>query len=298
MTIRKAVIPAAGLGTRLYPATKSQPKEMLPLGTRPTIQFVAEELVGAALSQVLIVTGRQKRAIEDHFDPSDGLSPENKCERCAEIFDASRVHFFYTRQSEPRGLGDAVAHAEDFVAGEDFAVALGDCIITSTERSALLRRMVAAHAENQAAATIAVQRVAPEATRKYGIIDPVGEAQGLSVRLKDIVEKPGPDRAPSNLAVCARYVFSPTIFEFLRTTEPGHGGEVQLTDAIRAMVAAGLPVFAVPLAPDEARLDVGDFPSYTRAFMQVMLAHPDHGKDLREFARQLLADLDARDGAG
>jgi UTP--glucose-1-phosphate uridylyltransferase len=298
LTIRKAVIPAAGLGTRLYPATKSQPKEMLPLGTRPTIQFVAEELVGAGLRQVLIVTGRQKRAIEDHFDPSDGLDPDDKCERCSEIFDSSSVRFFYTRQSRPRGLGDAVAHAEDFVGGDNFVVALGDCVITSTERSALLRRMVEVHTCQGAAATIAVQRVSVEGTRKYGIIAPAEEDQGEPMRLRDIVEKPGPDKAPSNLAVCARYVFAPSIFEFLRTTAPGHGGEVQLTDAIRAMIAAGLPVYAVPLAADERRLDVGDFPSYARAFMQVMLTHPQFGKSLRDFARQLVEELEATDDTG
>lgn len=298
MTIRKAVIPAAGLGTRLYPATKSQPKEMLPLGTRPTIQFVAEELVGAGLRQVLVVTGRQKRAIEDHLDPADGLEPPDNCESCSDVFDTSLVRFFYTRQSEPRGLGDAVALAEDFTAGEHFVVALGDCVITSTERSALVRRMVEVHAQQGAAATIAVQRVSPEATRKYGIIAPAEDIRGTWVRLTDIVEKPGPEEAPSNLAVCARYVFAPALFEFLRTTAPGHGGEVQLTDAIRAMIAAGLPVYAVPLAADESRLDVGDFPSYARAFMQVMLAHPQFGKGLRDFARQLVEELEAAEGTG
>jgi UTP--glucose-1-phosphate uridylyltransferase len=293
VTITKAVIPAAGLGTRLYPATKSQPKEMLPLGTRPTIQFVAEELVGAGLHQLLIVTGRQKRAIEDHFDPADGLHPENKCERCAEIFDTSKVHFFYIRQSSPRGLGDAVAHAEDFTSSDHFVVALGDCVITSPGRSDLLKRMVQTHSEMGAAATIAVQRVSPEATRKYGIVAPVGPADGPYVKLQDLVEKPGPDKAPSNLAVCARYVFSPAVFDYLRQTAPGHGGEVQLTDAIRGMVTAGLPVYAVPLAQGEARLDVGDFPSYARAFMEVMLKHPEYGPGLREFAHKFLGTLEA-----
>lgn len=288
MKVRKAVIPAAGLGTRLYPATKSQPKEMLPLGTRPTIQLVAEELVGAGLSELLIVTGRQKRAIEDHFDPADGLDPGSKCERCAEIFDTSVVHFFYTRQSSPRGLGDAVAHAAEFAGHDHIVVALGDCVITSTERSSLLKRMLRLHEELEAAATIAVQHVGPEGTSKYGIVAPEGPAGGPALKLKDIVEKPGPEKAPSDLAVCARYILSPAVFEHLATTTPGHGGEVQLTDALRSMIAAGLPAYAVPLAPDEDRLDVGNFESYAKAFIRVMLGHPELGPILREYVAGLL----------
>lgn len=290
MQLRKAVIPAAGLGTRLYPATKSQPKEMLPLGTKPTIQLVAEEAVGAGMTDLLIVTGRQKRAIEDHFDPADGLDPEGKCERCAELFNTSLVHFFYTRQSSPRGLGDAVAHAAQFAGSDHFVVALGDCVIAGSRRSSLLKRMVAAHVEREAAATIAVQRVSPEATSRYGIVAPRGEWEGDATPLADIVEKPGPDKAPSDMAVCARYVFSPLVFQHLAVTKPGHGGEVQLTDAIRSMIAAGLPVQAVPLTPDEHRLDVGSFESYARAFIHVMLTHPELGPGLREYVGGLLED--------
>lgn len=293
MQLRKAVIPAAGLGTRLYPATKSQPKEMLPLGTKPTIQLVAEEAVGAGMTDLLIVTGRQKRAIEDHFDPADGLDPQSKCERCAELFNTSLVHFFYTRQSSPRGLGDAVAHAAQFAGNEHFVVALGDCVIAGSRRSSLLKRMIAAHVEQQAAATIAVQRVSPEATSRYGIVAPSRDwGDGDATPLADIVEKPGPDKAPSDMAVCARYVFSPRIFEHLAVTQPGHGGEVQLTDAIRGMIAAGLPVQAVPLAADEYRLDVGTFESYAKAFIHVMLTHPELGPGLREYVGGLLENAD------
>jgi UTP--glucose-1-phosphate uridylyltransferase len=282
----------------MYPATKSQPKEMLPLGTKPTIQLVAEELAGADLRQILIVTGRQKRAIEDHFDPGDGLDPDHKCPRCAELFDTTRVQFFYTRQSSPRGLGDAVFHAHEFTGGDPFVVALGDCVIAGPGRASLLRRMLEAHEANGAAATIAVQTVPLEATSRYGIVAPAGEAQGTAFRLADIVEKPGPERAPSNLAVCARYVFGPAIFEHLAATAPGHGGELQLTDAIRSLIAAGQPVYAVPLVAGEVRLDVGDFGSYSRAFMRTMLTHPDLGPSLQQYARGLLEELAAGAGAG
>lgn len=295
MGIRKAVIPAAGLGTRMYPATKSQPKEMLPLGTKPTIQWVAEELAGADLRQILIVTGRQKRAIEDHFDPGDGSDPTGKCAPCNDLLDAARVQFFYTRQSTPRGLGDAVYHAREFVGADDFVVALGDCVIASRQPSSLLQRMLQIHRERRAVATVAVQRVPLEATGKYGIVAPESEAEAPAFRLSDIVEKPGPEHAPSRYAVCARYVFGPAIFEYLEATAPGHGGELQLTDAMRGLVAAGLPVYAVPLAPEESRLDVGDFSSYARAFMRTMLTHPDLGPDLRRHAAELLARLEAEE---
>lgn len=290
----KAVIPAAGLGTRLYPATKSQPKEMLPLGTRPTIQLVAEELVGAGFREILIVTGRQKRAIEDHFDPGDGIAPDDKCEDCSQLFDTTAVQFFYTRQSSPRGLGDAVALAAEFIGDANFVVALGDSVIIGPEDSSLLKRVLRAHEDTHASATIAVQRVSPEATSKYGIIAPDGDVTDGPIRLEDIIEKPGPARAPSNLAVCARYAFAPVLFDYLARIAPGHGGEVQLTDAIRAMIADGLPVYAVPLAPDERRLDVGNFLTYAQGFFRMMLSHPEFGAPLQEYAAELLDELSDR----
>lgn len=292
MGLLKAVIPAAGLGTRLYPATKSQPKEMLPLGTKPTIQMVAEELLGADLREILIVIGKHKVTIADHFDQADGLSPEHKCDLCSELFDSSLVRFFYTRQSVPRGLGDAVAQAEAFVGDEHFVVALGDCVIVGPERSSLLKRLLATHHGKGAAATIAVQRVRPEATSKYGIVAFDGPGDGPSIKLTDIVEKPGPDRAPSDLAVCARYVFSPEIFGYLAATQPGYAGEVQLTDALRTMIHDGLPVYVVPLLPSEDRLDVGNFDSYSRAFIRIMLSHEELGPGLRQYAADLIRRIE------
>ena len=298
MGVRKAVIPAAGLGTRLYPATKSQPKEMLPLGTKPTIQIVAEELLGAQLRNILVVIGAQKRAIANHFDPADGLSPEDKCEQCSELFDSSLVRFCYTRQSVPKGLGDAVAHAEEYVGNEHFVVALGDCVITGPTRSSLLKRLLQVHEDHGAAATIAVQRVSAEGTSKYGIVAPVGHPDGSGVRLGDIVEKPGPEKAPSDLAVCARYAFSPVIFEHLAKVKPGYGGEVQLTDAIRSLITEGLPVYAVPLTADEDRLDVGNFESYAKAFVHLVLTHQELGPPLRHYAADILGRFadDGRQG--
>ena len=191
-----------------------------------------------------------------------------------------------------------MSHAAQFAADEHFVVALGDCIITGPVRSSLLKRMIAIHEQVGAAATIAVQQVLPADTSRYGIVALDGPADGASVRLADIVEKPGPQRAPSNLAVCARYVFSPVLFGYLAATAPGHAGEVQLTDAIRAMIAAGLPVLAVPLTTEERRLDVGDFRSYAKAFIRVMLTHPELGPQLRQYAAQLLAEGDAQEPGG
>ncbi len=292
MGVVKAVIPAAGRGTRLYPATKSQPKEMLPLGPRPTIQRVAEELVDAGIRQMLIVTGHSKRAIEDHFDPSEGVDREGKCPSCAKLFDDHRVRFFYTRQSEPKGLGDAVLQAADFAGDSDFAVALGDSVIISQSEPTLLQRLVAAHEANHAAATIAVYDAGLEGTRRYGIVAPLDEVNG-GVRVSEIVEKPGPDLAPSTWAVSARYCFSPKVFDYLSAMKPGVGGEIQLTDAIQAMIADGQAVYAVPLNKTEFRIDVGDFESYGRGFIRTMLTHQDFGEPLKQYCRELMSFLDA-----
>jgi len=291
--ITKAVVPAAGLGTRLYPVTKSQPKEMLPLGTKPTIQRVVEEIVSAGITDILIVTGEGKRAVEDHLDPANGLaggdtdSPEQHS-----VIEEAGVRFFYTRQSRPRGLGDAVLHGRQVVGDEHFLVALGDSVIIGREEGALAGRLMDTHLRFSADAVICVQRVSDEATRRYGIVQAAGELAPGVLELSDIVEKPGPEAAPSRLAVTARYTFSPVIFDYLANLEPGHGGEIQLTDAIRAMIIAGRRVLAVPLAEDERRLDVGDFESYSRAFFRMMMTHPTYGASLRSYARSLLSYLE------
>jgi UTP--glucose-1-phosphate uridylyltransferase len=284
--ITRAIVPAAGRGTRLYPVTKAQPKEMLPLGPRPVIQGVVEELIAAGVTDVLLVTGESKRAIEDHFDPAAGLSPEDAPPQSRDAgpeFAAARVYSI--RQGAPRGLGDAVACGARFAGEEHVVVALGDCVMTGPEP---LRRLVEAHRRHDAEISIVVQRVNDEGTRRYGIIDPGDELDETSFEMKDIVEKPGPQAAPSHHAVAARYVFSPAIFRYLAGLEPGLGGEIQLTDAIRAMIADGRRGIAVPLADGEHRLDVGNHAGYARAFIRMMLTDSTHGEDLRAYTANLL----------
>lgn len=284
MQITRAIVPAAGRGTRLYPITKAQPKEMLPLGTRPTIQAVAEELTAAGISEILFIIGEGKSAIEDHFDPEAGV-----LEGEPPLFNHDRVQFFFTRQGAPRGLGHAVQCGERFAAERHVVVALGDCTIQSPEAAAPLRRMLEAHMRHGAAASIVVQQVSAEDTRRYGIVAPGRRLDENAIEISDIVEKPGPEAAPSRMAVAARYVFSPQLFCYLATSTPGHGGELQLTDAIRAMIADGHRVLAVPLRRDEHRLDVGNPASYARAFVRAMLADPQFGEGFaRDTANILL----------
>lgn len=289
--ISRAVIPAAGLGTRLLPVTRAQPKEMLPLGTTPVIHRVAEELVAAGVNQALIITGRGKESIENHFDPAYNSAhlPEAPHPEL-DVFDRANLRIYYTRQATPRGLGDALLHAEDFAGEHDFVVALGDCAIVGEGRPSLLERLIATHQREGAAATIAVQRVSAEQTRRYGIVAVAEQSTPTlsAMPVTGIVEKPGPEAAPSRWAVSARYVFSPRLFEFLRYTAPGYGGEVQLTDAIEGMIEAGLPVWVVPLTEKEIRLDVGNNLAYGRAFIRTVLSDPQTGPALREYAAALL----------
>ncbi len=287
MTVTKAVIPAAGKGTRLYPATKSQAKEMLPLGTKPTIQHVVEELAAAGVRQVLIVTGRRKRAIEDHFDADGRWLDEVSNGRAGEDGWPADVEIFYTRQSQQLGLGDAVSRARAFCGDEPYVVALGDCVITRAfSGPPAVSRLLRCFRETGAAACIATYQVLPEDTSRYGILAPAGEVAGEEpFPLRDIVEKPGPAAAPSLWAISARYVFTPAIFEAIEEsrTSVGGGEEVQLTDAVRRLLAQG-----------EVRLDVGDFRSYGCAFARVMAGHPRHGAAFVAYLRQLLAYLDGQ----
>jgi UTP--glucose-1-phosphate uridylyltransferase len=296
--IIKAVVPAAGLGTRLLPSTKSQPKEMLPVGRKPTIQYVVEELQAAGLQQLLIITGERKRAIEDHLDADPELvqaleqaGNEAVLEDLAYLESKSR--FFFTRQSPLRGLGDAVSLAVDFVDGDDFAVALGDSLISASSPAALLQSMMAAQKRLRAAAIIAVETVTPEETYRYGIVDIGGvePVPGKPVAVRDIVEKPPVESAPSTLAVAARYIFSPAIFSMLDRTLPGKGGEIQLTDAIKLLIQQGEPVYAWQLAPDQKRYNVGNFESYFRAFIDFSLADERYGYLVRKFVKSRAYEL-------
>ncbi|MGC9317078.1 MAG: UTP--glucose-1-phosphate uridylyltransferase [Armatimonadota bacterium] len=291
MPITRAIVPAAGRGTRLFPVSKAQPKEMLPLGTRPVIEGVAEELISAGVTEILVITGTGKSAVEDHFDVTSGLTAAEAGAEGWPPYDNEAIQFYFTRQGQPRGLGDAVRCGRRFAGDEHVVVALGDCIITSAEPGAPLRRMLAAHVEHEAHASIVVQRVSLEATGRYGIVQPGPElAEGI-FEMDDIIEKPGPEATPSRYAVAARYVFSPILFRHLAQLEPGRGGEIQLTDAIRAMIADGHRVLGVPLQEGERRLDVGNFQSYSRAFLRTMLTDEVLGEGLRDYAANLLEHL-------
>jgi UTP--glucose-1-phosphate uridylyltransferase len=271
--ITKAVVPAAGRGTRLLPATRSQPKEMLPVGRKPTIQHVMEELAAAALRQVLLISGRGKRALEDHLDRDAGWNEEER----QPWMD---LQFFHARQTQPRGLADAVALAEPFAAGEPFVVALGDSILVSRARQPVLKRMIDVHARLRPAATIAVEEVPRDAVNRYGIVAPKGDVDSVFA-IRGIVEKPSPSKAPSNLAAAGRYVLEPAIFDAIRRTAPGVGGELWLTDALRVLLKEKREVLCVRLRKGEHRLDIGNFTSYFQAFAELALADPEHGAALR-----------------
>lgn len=292
--VRKVVIPAAGRGTRLLPATKSQPKEMLPVARKPVIQYVVEEMVAAGLGQIMIVSGRTKRAIDDHFDPDPALQAElsrrNDRELLAQFaFEHLDAHYFYVRQSEPRGLGHAVLLAEEFAAGEPFAVALGDSIVWDDGNESLMRQLVQTHVETGAAATIAVEEVAAQDVVHYGVVKPV-DGVGHAFPISDLVEKPSVEDAPSRLAIAARYVFGPQVFSALRDTAPGHGGEIQLTDAVRILLSAGCPVWCVRLEGGCRRYDIGNFDSYFKAFVEISLRDPELGAGLRAHLTSILKE--------
>jgi UTP--glucose-1-phosphate uridylyltransferase len=286
MSIKKAVIPAAGLGTRFLPATKAQPKEMLPVVDTPSIQYVVEEAVRAGLTDILIVTGRGKRSIEDHFDRSvelehflESKGKFDELKQVQEISDMATIH--YIRQKDPLGLGHAVAVAEDHIGNEPFAVLLGDDLIHPSVP--LLSDMLRTH-ERYGRSVIAVQEVPLQDISHYGSIQPEFIEENLA-RVLSIVEKPTPEEAPSNLAVIGRYVLTPDIFDALRQTEPGTGGEIQLTDAIN-MLAKEQAVYACRF--DEGRYDVGNKLDYLKATVELALEREDVGEDFARYLKDLI----------
>jgi len=291
MSIDIAIVPVAGLGTRLLPATKSQPKEMLPVGRKPVVQYVVEELTRVGMKRVLFITGPGKTSIENHFD-LDGelvqtLRESGKEDQLAELeYERATVQYFYTRQRQLLGLGHAVLCARSFVGGQPFVVALGDSIIGMNAESDVVRRMIRCYQEKNAAAVIAFEEVAPEDVRDYGIAQP--RTNDELFEIVDLVEKPAPRDAPSNLAIAARYVLSPAVFDALSVTRRGKGGEIQLTDAIRAVIRGGGTAYGVRLRPGERRYDIGNFDSYFEAFVAFALADPKFGPALK---RRLLEVL-------
>lgn len=297
--VTKAVVPVAGLGTRLLPATKSMPKEMLPVGRKPVVQYVAEELQAAGIPEILLITGRRKQAIEDHFDADPELAAAlqragNEQMLADLAYTNGGARFFYTRQAEPRGLGDAVLYAAEFVGAAPCIVSLGDSIITGERPGETLRALVASHVASGACATVLVEDVPPDEVYRYGIVAAAGSADpptGEPFRLRDIIEKPRVGAAPSQLAVAARYVFNPDIFEALRQTPLDSRGELQLTDAIRLLIQWGRPVFAWRLRPGERRYDIGNFESYFRAFVDFALADERYGYTLRKYLKERGYDI-------
>ena len=291
MSIDIAVVPVAGRGTRLLPLTKSQPKEMLPVGRKPVVQYVVEELARCGVGRLLFVTGPGKTAIENHFDIDaeliDHLRETGKEELLAELaFEREDIEYFFTRQRRQLGLGHAVLCTRPFVGRQPFVVALGDSIIGVNAQSNNVHRMIEHFEASGADAVIAFQQVSPEEVVHYGIADPRdGDAEGVA--LNDLIEKPSMDEAPSNLAVAARYVFSPAIFDCLEKTAPGKGDEIQLTDAIRMLIRQDRKVLGVRLSEMEQRFDVGNFQSYFQAFVEFALADPDDGPALRKYITNL-----------
>lgn len=268
MRVRKAVIPAAGLGTRMLPITKSMPKEMLPVLNRPVIHYVVEEAIKAGIDDILIITGKGKRAIEDYFDRNFELEyylsergKERELELVREI--SEMVDIYYVRQKRPLGLGDAVLHAEKHVNGEPFAVLLGDDIIVS-ERPGI-GQLVEVY-ERFDASVLGVETVEWEVVEKYGIVAGEEVESGL-YKVKDLVEKPGREEAPSNIAIVGRYILTPEIFDALREVKPDKRGEIQLTDALRLLVKDGRSMYAKTI--EGKRYDVGTPEGWLRANVEL-----------------------------
>lgn len=300
MSITNAVVPVAGLGTRLLPATKSQPKEMLPVGKRPVVQYIVEELERNDFHRILFITGANKDSIENHFDHDPilvrHLREAGKEELLDELeFERANLHFFYTRQRTQAGLGDAILHAEEFSGHSPFAVALGDSILGRHAESRTLSHMKEVFLENSCAAVVAFENVPLEEVHHYGIAEPDRIPQpGESFVVRDLIEKPQREEAPSQMAVAARYIFSERIFAALHETRPGKGGEIQLTDAIRLLIRSGEKVLGVTLPPNELRYDIGNFESYFKAFVEFALCDPQYGQEMRRFTREILASEECR----
>jgi UTP--glucose-1-phosphate uridylyltransferase len=289
---KSAVVPVAGIGTNLLPATKSQPKEMLPVGRKPVVHYVAEELVANGIEQILLVTGRNKSSIENHFDHDPeltrALTASNKEALLDEVaFENLRARVFYTRQRMEKGLGDAILCAENFAGEEPFVVALGDSILGMNGQSRTLSRMWDLFRARRASCVVAVEEVPPERTAQHGIVEPADGSTDW-MRVLSLVEKPRPADAPSNLAIAGRYIFSPIIFDLIRRVAPDSSGQIQITDAIQLLCEEGKRVLAVKLPPGDKRYHVATFPSYFATFAEFALADPVHGEGFRNCLERLL----------
>ncbi len=281
MRVRKAIIPAAGLGTRFLPATKAQPKEMLPIVDKPTLQFIIEEAVDSGIEEILIITGRNKNSIEDHFDRSIELELEleskGKLDLLAEvrsISDMANIH--YIRQKEPKGLGHAVYCAKSFIGDEPFAVLLGDDLVRNDKPC--LKQMIEIYDEYKTT-ILGVQMVPYKDVSKYGIVDGI-QIEDRLYKVKDLVEKPSLEDAPSNIAILGRYIINPAIFEILEHTKPGKGGEIQLTDALKEL-AQYEAMYAYNF--EGRRYDAGDKQGFIEATIDFALDREDLREGVLEY---------------
>ncbi|MGO2722721.1 MAG: UTP--glucose-1-phosphate uridylyltransferase GalU [Lactobacillus sp.] len=295
MKVRKAIIPAAGLGTRFLPATKAMPKEMLPIVDKPTIQFIVEEAKASGIEDILIVTGKSKRPIEDHFDSNPELEQDLQATGKLKLLKLTQeitnlgVNLYFTRQPHPKGLGDAILRARSFVGDEPFAVMLGDDLMS--DKVPLTKQLIDSYNTTHAS-TIAVMQVPHEEVSKYGVIEPTGEISPGLINVKSFVEKPEVDQAPSDYAIIGRYLLTPEIFDILAHQKPGRGGEVQLTDAIDTMNKTQ-KVFAHVFNGD--RHDVGNKEGYLETSIGYGLTHPETKDALREYIIKLGRKLVAED---
>ena len=290
--VRKAVLPVAGLGTRFLPATKAMPKEMLPVVDKPLIQYAVEECIASGIEHVVFVTGRRKNAIEDHFDSNPELEQfleeRGKAKQAKMVREISGgLHFSYTRQSEALGLGHAVLTARELVGDEPFAVLLGDVIMEG--KVPATRALIEVY-EVTGAGAIVVEEVPRERLHFYGIVDAAPEKQerwgDRLLRIKDLVEKPEPEKAPSNLGVSGRYVLPPEIFDYLENTKPGAGGEIQLTDGLQ-MLAREKTQGLYALVYDGKTHDAGDKLGFLKATVEIALKNPQFGAEFRSYLRGL-----------
>ena len=290
MKVRKAIIPAAGLGTRFLPATKAQPKEMLPIVDKPTIQYIIEEAVASGIEEILIITGRNKKSIEDHFDKSVELEIELEKAGKQEMLDMVRsisdmVDIHYIRQKEPRGLGHAIHCAKSFVGNEPFAVMLGDDVVDS--EVPCLKQLI--NCFNEYKTTIlGVQTVDPKNVDKYGIVDGI-HIEDRVYKVKRLVEKPAVDEAPSNVAILGRYIITPQIFEILENTAPGKGNEIQLTDALETLIK-NEAMYAYDF--EGQRYDVGDKLGFLEATVDFALKRPELRDEFEAFIKEKAACIE------
>lgn len=286
MRVKKAIIPAAGLGTRFLPATKAMPKEMLPIVDKPTIQYIVEEAIASGIEDIIIVTGKGKRAIEDHFDHAfeleETLLRKGKTDMLDSVLQTSSVEIHYIRQKQPLGLGHAIWSARKFIGDEPFAVLLGDDIVENDAEPGLLQLMDQFDKTGQS--VIGVKQVSEEDTQRYGIIDP-GAIDGKLIDVNKFVEKPEPGTAPSNYAIMGRYVLTPEIFKFLAEQEPGAGGEIQLTDAIQKLNEVQ-SVSAYEF--DGRRFDVGEKFGFIETTIEFALKRPELRGQLLQLFREKL----------